>query len=108
MKYLLAFVASVLLVFSANAEIDPDHNVVQREYIFHGFVPYTATVYLKDPTTAPNNWSSIYIYAWDSDGVIDSVIHEDGHYHCSWAQPAETADTSRLAQRGQLDLRDYT
>ena len=45
-------------------------NVVQREYIFHGFVPYTATVYLKDPTVAPNNWSSIYIYAWDNTGNI--------------------------------------
>ena len=45
-------------------------NVVQREYIFHGFVPYTATVYVKDPTTSPNNWSSVYIYAWDSTGDI--------------------------------------
>ena len=45
-------------------------NVVQREYIFHGFVPYTATVYLKDPTAAPNNWSSVYIYAWDNTGAI--------------------------------------
>ena len=45
-------------------------NVVQREYIFHGFVPYTATVYLKDPTVAPNNWSSVYIYAWDNTGAI--------------------------------------
>ena len=45
-------------------------NVVQREYIFHGFVPYTATVYVKDPTSAPNNWGSVYIYAWDSTGAI--------------------------------------
>ena len=45
-------------------------NVVQREYIFHGFVPYTATVYIKDPTVAPNNWSSVWIYAWDSAGAI--------------------------------------
>ena len=45
-------------------------NVLQREYIFHGFVPYTATVYVKDPTSAPNNWGSVYIYAWDSTGAI--------------------------------------
>ena len=45
-------------------------NVVQREYIFHGFVPYTATVYLKDPTVSPNNWSSVYIYAWDNNGTV--------------------------------------
>ena len=45
-------------------------NVVQREYIFHGFVPYTATVYVKDPKASPNNWSSVYIYAWDNTGTI--------------------------------------
>ena len=45
-------------------------NVVQREYIFHGFVPYTATVYLKDPTVAPNTWSNVYIYAWDNKGTV--------------------------------------
>ena len=45
-------------------------NIVQREYIFHGFVPHTATVYVKDPTSEPNNWSSVYIYAWDSTGAI--------------------------------------
>ena len=45
-------------------------NVVQREYIFHGFVPYTATVYVKDPTVAPNNWGCVYIYAWDNTGAI--------------------------------------
>ena len=47
------------------------HNVIQREYIFHGFVPYTATVYLKDPTVTPNNWSSVWFYAWDSTGAIN-------------------------------------
>lgn len=48
-------------------------NVVQREYIFHGFVPYTATVYLKDPTVAPNNWNNVYIYAWDNTGAISDT-----------------------------------
>ena len=48
-------------------------NVVQREYIFHGFVPTTATVYIKDPTVAPNNWSSVWVYAWDDSGVISDT-----------------------------------
>ncbi len=48
-------------------------NFVQREYIFHGFVPYTATVYIKDPTTSPNNWSNVYVYAWDNAGVISDT-----------------------------------
>ena len=55
-------------------------NVVTREYIFHGFVPFTATVYIKDPTVAPNNWSSVYVYAWDSTGDI----------HDSWPGVAVT------------------
>ncbi len=46
-------------------------NMIQREYIFHGFVPYTATVYIKDPTTAPHNWSNVYVYAWDNTGAIN-------------------------------------
>jgi alpha-amylase len=30
------------------------------------FVPYEITVYLKDPTTAPNNWPMVNYYTWDS------------------------------------------
>lgn len=45
-------------------------NVISREYIFHGFEPATATIYLKDPTTAPNNWGSVYFYAWDGSGHL--------------------------------------
>jgi glycosidase len=68
---------SVTLTFTDNTVLTAGvlvdgrvRNVVQREYIFHGFVPYTATVYLKDPTVAPNNWSSVYIYAWDNTGAV--------------------------------------
>lgn len=45
-------------------------NIISREYIFHGFEPRKATVYLKDPMTAPNNWSAVYFYAWDSAGNL--------------------------------------
>ena len=64
-------------------------NVVQREYIFHGFVPYTATVYVKDPTVAPNNWSSVYIYAWDNTGAISD----------SWPGVNVTATTTVMGQK---------
>ena len=64
-------------------------NIVQREYIFHGFVPYTATVYIKDPTVAPNNWSSVYVYAWDSTGDI----------HDSWPGVNVTATTTVMGQK---------
>jgi len=78
-------------------------NVVQREYIFHGFVPYTATVYIKDPTVAPNNWSSVWVYAWDSAGAI----------HDSW--PGVQISGTRVI-KGQrfyyrsfnVDSEDYT
>jgi len=64
-------------------------NVVQREYIFHGFVPYTATVYIKDPTVAPNNWGSVYVYAWDSTGDIND----------SWPGVKVRATTMVMGQR---------
>ena len=58
-------------VLTAGVLVDSKvRNVVQREYIFHGFVPYTATVYVKDPTVSPNNWSNVYIYAWDNTGAV--------------------------------------
>jgi alpha-amylase len=78
-------------------------NVTQREYIFHGFVPYTATVYVKDPTTAPNNWNSVYIYAWDSTGSI----------HDSWPGTMVTDTRVVMGQRFycrtfNIDSEDYT
>ncbi len=43
--------------------------VITRNYIIgadDGFKPYDITVYLKDPTVAPNNWSAVSFYSWDS------------------------------------------
>ncbi len=43
--------------------------VITRHYTIgadDGFVPYTITVYLKDPTAAPNNWPRVTFYSWDS------------------------------------------
>ena len=45
-------------------------NVITRQYIFHGFEPHSATIYLKDPTQAPDNWGQVYFYAWDQDGNL--------------------------------------
>ncbi len=33
------------------------------------FEPYEITVYLKDPTAAPNNWPRVNFYCWDSGDV---------------------------------------
>ncbi|MDO4510621.1 MAG: alpha-amylase family glycosyl hydrolase [Bacteroidales bacterium] len=45
-------------------------NVITREYIFHDVEPTTATIYLKDPMAAPNNWNKLYFYAWDASKLI--------------------------------------
>ena len=46
-------------------------NVVTREYIFSDVKP--ATIYLKDPSGAPFNWSMVNFYAWDNFGVISDT-----------------------------------
>ena len=43
--------------------------VITRTYTFDDFVPYEITVFLKDPTVAPNNWSQVNYYTWDSGNV---------------------------------------
>ena len=42
--------------------------VITRNYTLDTsvFEPYEITVYLKDPTVAPNNWSLVNFYTWDS------------------------------------------
>ena len=42
--------------------------VITRNYIIDTsvFEPYEITVYLKDPTVAPNNWSVVNFYTWDT------------------------------------------
>jgi alpha-amylase len=43
--------------------------VITRHYVIgpdDDFVPYEITVFLKDPTVAPNNWSTVNYYTWDS------------------------------------------
>ncbi len=63
---------SVTLTFTDNTVLTAGvlhegrvRNVVSREYIFHGFMPYKATVYFKDPS-----WSNVYFYAWDDNGDL--------------------------------------
>ena len=74
----LQAIGSVTLKFSDNVTLTAGvlyegkvRNVVQYKYIFRGFTPTTATIYLKDPTVEPNNWSTVYFYAWDSNKQIN-------------------------------------
>ena len=48
--------------------------LITRNYVvgnqpIEPFEPYEITVYLKDPTVAPNNWSQVNFYTWDSGDV---------------------------------------
>ena len=65
--------------------------VITRNYTIgadDGFVPYEITVYLKDPTVAPNNWPRVSYYSWDSNmntqngdwpgAIINDVKEVDG------------------------------
>ena len=42
--------------------------VITRHYtvVNEDYEPYEITVYLKDPTAAPNNWPRVTYYCWDS------------------------------------------
>ena len=46
------------------------------------FEPYEITVYLKDPTVAPNNWAVVNFYTWDS---------SDKQFNGNWPGQAITA-----------------
>lgn len=46
---------------------------ITRNYtikVVEPFDPYPVTVYVKDPTVAPYNWTSVYCWAWDDDKTL--------------------------------------
>ncbi len=45
--------------------------IITRNYTVKNEIydPYEITVYLKDPTVAPNNWPQVVYYCWDSNDV---------------------------------------
>ncbi len=59
--------------------------VISRVYdIEKPFEGPWATIYLKDPTVAPNNWSNVFFFAWDSEGKLGDT----------WPGVRITADTT--------------
>ena len=49
------------------------NGLIMRNYVIKpddGFVAHKITVYLKDPTVAPNNWPRVNFYSWDSNGLL--------------------------------------
>ena len=88
--------------------------VVERDYTFEQ--PYTgktATIYLKDPTVEPNNWTSVYFYAWDATGDImdqwpgvkigetsTKVIKGDKFYYRTFRVPTDTYKFNVIFNKG--------
>ena len=50
-----------LLIGSAVSGVITRHYTIDTSV----FEPYKITVFLKDPTVAPNNWSQVYFFSWD-------------------------------------------
>ena len=72
--------------------------VITRNYTINSsdFEPYEITVYLKDPTVAPNNWPRVNFYTWDSSDkqfngnwpgetiTKTKVVNGDTFYYCTY------------------------
>ena len=56
--------AGLLINGSVSGVITRNYTVVNEDYD-----AYEITVFLKDPTTAPNNWPRVTYYCWDSNSV---------------------------------------
>ena len=86
--------------------------VVARQYDIDK--PYEgpwATIYLKDPTVAPNNWSNVFFYAWDGDGTVndqwpgvrvtaDTLVRGVKFYYRSFPVPSENYSFSLIFNQG--------
>ena len=73
--------------------------VITRNYEIEAgtpFEPYQITVYLKDPTVAPNNWSAVNFYSWDS---------SDKQFNGNW--PGQTITNTTVINGVKFYSYDY-
>ena len=72
--------------------------VITRNYTIDdaSFEPYEITVFLKDPTTAPNNWPMVNFYTWDS---------SDRQFNGNW--PGETITATRVVKGEKFYYHTY-
>jgi len=73
--------------------------VITRQYTVDNstFEPYEITVFLKDPTTAPNNWPQVNYYTWDS---------SDKQFNGNW--PGETVTDTKVVNGVTFYYHTYT
>jgi len=86
-------------------------NVITRTYSIRSAGDSTITVYLKDPTVAPNNWSSVYFYAWDATGAINdtwpgvlvtntTTVAGDKFYYRTFNKPTDNYSLNVVLSQG--------
>jgi len=73
--------------------------VITRNYTIENadFEPYEITVFLKDPTVAPNNWPQVNFYTWDS---------SDKQFNGNW--PGEAITATKVVNGVKFYYHTYT
>ena len=73
--------------------------VITRNYSIENadFEPYEITVFLKDPTVAPNNWPQVNFYTWDS---------SDKQFNGNW--PGEAITATKVVNGVKFYYHTYT
>ena len=73
--------------------------VIVRNYTIDNseFEPYEITVFLKDPTVAPNNWSVVNYYTWDS---------SNQQFNGNW--PGQTITATKMVNGVKFYYHNYT
>ena len=74
------------------------NGVITRHYEIDDtpFVPYEITVFLKDPTVAPNNWTQVNYFSWD----------ETSSPNGSW--PGQTITNTKMVNGVKFYYSNYT
>ena len=72
--------------------------IITRKYTIDTsvFEPYEITVYLKDPTVAPNNWSQVNYFSWDATSSPNG----------SW--PGQTITATKMVNGVKFYYHNYT
>ena len=96
---------SVTLHFTTNTTLKAGvlyegrvRNVISCEYILNPPTEHTVTVYVKDPTAAPWNWTSVYYWAWNDSGNLCD--------HNSW--PGDEWTTTKMIKGEKFYYKGFT
>ena len=89
----LTLKAGLLVNGTVTGVITRNYTVINEE----GYEAYEITVYLKDPTVAPNNWPRVVYYCWDSN---------DAQQCGNW--PGEVVTDTRMVHGEKFYYKTFT